>query len=108
MGILERINGARIITVSFLDEPNEYGHFGYIDFVDDRWGKPHHRFAYIAKKDWETEIDGSQIMTIEVMLNQSLKNDNKVDIVIERRQHPSKVQYFDYLVKIDNLAAFQG
>lgn len=121
--IIERVNGVRIITVVFYTEDQKDSGVGYIDFVDDRYGKPRHRFAYINRKDWEREIiipNGknlnaygrkkaieSQLGTIECMLNNALMEDKKLDIVVERRQ-VSPQQQFDYLVKVDDTPAFQG
>ena len=121
--IIERINGARIITAVFFDEKHWDGGLGWVDFVDDRWGKPRHRFAYIDAKDWEREIiipdngnleayggkkaTESQFATIRNFLDQALMNDNKIDIVVERRQVTTKKQ-FDFIVKVDDVAAFQG
>lgn len=115
--VLERINGARIITsVFYEDTPHEDGGIGYIDFIDNRFDKPRHRFAFISIKDFEQEyideilvkkIKVSQVCTIKVILNEALMNDNKVDIVIERRQTSEKQQH-DFLIKVDSIEAFRG
>lgn len=127
MGALERINGARIIVASFFEnEPqsvnigDEYNtqriHIGYIDYIDDRWGKPRHRFAFIDINDFEKKISQtdeqnkkiteSQILSIKVKLEQALIEDSKIDIVVERRQLGK--EFYDYLVRVDNIQAFQG
>jgi hypothetical protein len=99
--VIERINGARVITAVFYDGEHKDGGLGYIDFIDDRWNKPRHRFAYINAKDWEHEV------TIKNLLSEALLNDNKIDIVVERRQITPK-QQFDFIVKVDEVVAFQG
>jgi hypothetical protein len=113
--LIERINGARVITVVFYKEKQNNGNLGYIDYVDSRWGKPRHRFAFIDSSDFEREISQadnakaieSQVITLQVLLEQALRNDKSVDMVVERRQMTS-VQQFDFLVQVDNIAAFQG
>ena len=122
--IIERINGARIITAVFNSEVHKNGELGWIDYVDDRWGKPRHRFAYINAKDWEREtmllhdekgilkdgtrkIKESQYSTIHCLLDNALMNDEKLDIIVQRRQVTPK-QQFDFLVKVDSVTAFIG
>ena len=107
--IIERINGAKIITTAFQETPDKDGNLGHIDFVDERFDeKPRHRFAYIAAKDWiQKKADGtvSQFETITGKLTNALKEDCKINIVLERRQATPE-QQFDYLVKVDDVSAF--
>lgn len=103
LGILERINGAKIITVvlhethntlTFKDNPNN----GYIDYIDERFGKARHRFAFVSYEDLIN--NGSRAKDIKPVLDDALKNNKRLDLVVERRQATPR-QQFDWLIKIE-------
>lgn len=97
LGILERINGAKIITV-VLHETHKDGSNGYIDYIDERFGKARHRFAFVSYEDLVS--NGSRAKDIKPVLDDALKNNKRLDLVMERRQATPR-QQFDWLIKIE-------
>jgi hypothetical protein len=97
LGVLERINGAKIITI-VLHETHKDGSNGFIDYVDERWGKARHRFAFVSYKDLVN--NGHRTENVKSVLDYALKNNKRLDLVVERRQATPK-QQFDWLIKIE-------
>lgn len=103
LGVLERINNAKIITV-VLYETHKDGNNGFIDYIDERWGKTRHRFAFVSLKDLTD--NGLEEKSIKSMLRYALINNIRLDLVMERRQATPK-QQFDWLIKIEQ-SEFRG
>ena len=100
--VLERINGAKIITVALYEVSKDESN-GFIDYVDERWGKARHRFAFVLYKD--IEDNGHKAEDVKKLLNNALINGLRLDLVMERRQATPK-QQFDWLIKVERAEFF--
>ena len=103
--IFDRINNAKLRTISFYESPTilivnnkEEEEIGYIDFTDERDNIPVHKFAFLIKSDWEGP---SFIISLKSLLYKSLMQDIGVNLILVRRQVENN--FYDFLIKVNTL-----
>jgi hypothetical protein len=124
----ERINGCKLIAISFYDKVDTKGIIGCIDYKNPHCNleRAYRKFAFIALKDWEQEeivfkdgyeacanegkkVISSQISTIKIQLEKALMDDLSIDIIVERREVPNEKleasPSYDFLIKLNDVKA---